>query len=193
MGIEIIPIVAAAILVLLVTGLLRGWFQRYWLWLFLIGCALGMVWEIGFTALSMGEPIAPGGAPREGVEDLDQAPVAVIAMVLIIVCIWDGGLFLAGLGLARVALQRPILRSFSWAELGILQLWGQLQSFVVEMYAIEYGFWAYSPTPANPALFAYREASITLWPQLVWLLAGFVFYAAALSLARRHAARSAAQ
>ncbi|MEO1657275.1 MAG: hypothetical protein AAFR65_06095 [Pseudomonadota bacterium] len=156
-----------------------------WVWLFVIGGVLGSTWEMGFTYLDMAYEILPGGAPRPDAEGFSfEGNVAVLLLVLVVFCTWDAGIFIAGPLIARRVLRRELFAQFSWAELGILLAWGQVQSFAVEMAAITGGWWAYAPTRTNPQLFPYLDGSITLWPQLVWVLAYLVFYAAALVLAK---------
>ncbi|MEO1041418.1 MAG: hypothetical protein AAFX52_03935 [Pseudomonadota bacterium] len=158
---------------------------RSWVWLFILGGVLGSTWEIGFTVLDMAYQIEPGGAPlAEGEEFTFDGPLILGLAVLLVFCLWDAGLFIAGAIIARRVLKRELFARFSWPELGILLAWGQAQSFFVEMLAISAGWWAYKPTASNPQLIPYLDGSITLWPQLVWVLAYLVFYGAALVIAR---------
>ncbi|MEM7741611.1 MAG: hypothetical protein AAF225_12520 [Pseudomonadota bacterium] len=156
-----------------------------WIWLFLIGGLLGATWEIGFTLFDMAHQIEPGGRPLpEGEGWSFEGPLILALVALLVFCVWDAGLFLAGAFVARRVLRREIFIRFSWPELIILLAWGQAQSIVVEMLAISAGWWGYKATVYNPQLFPYQNGSITLWPQLVWVLAYFVFYGAALLISR---------
>lgn len=166
---------------------LRRWLHpRFWL-LLAIGCALGAVWELGFGLLGPAETdaplfmwIEPGGAP------LDPQPTGAggwgAAVGLGLVVLWDGALFVGGLGFVRGLLPAPTLVRFDPRELGLLLAWGQLQSLVVELVAIAAGLWGYCPRWYNPALFGFMDGHITLAPQAVWLVAYPVFYLAALRL-----------
>lgn len=176
---------ALAILVAISIAIWRGGLPRWYWRLFLAGAAIGLVWEIAFTFGGMGYPIAPGGAPLPGGEDIADLPLPAIIAIIALVCIWDGGLFVAGLVLARLLLGAGIERRASWAAFIIMQAWGQAQSFAVEITAINNGMWAYAATPRNPQLFAWGEAQITFWPQAVWVLGYCAFYAATLTTARR--------
>ncbi|MEM0928721.1 MAG: hypothetical protein AAGI89_05455 [Pseudomonadota bacterium] len=175
---------------LLIAGLFawavrRGWIPVSWVWLFVIGGLLGCTWEIGFTVFEMAYEILPGGAPRPDRDGFSyEGSIAMGLLVLLVFCTWDAGIFIAGPIIARRVLRRALFARFSWAELGVLLAWGQVQSFAVEMAAIVGGWWAYAPTRFNPELFPFLKASITLWPQLVWTLAYLVFYAVALVLAK---------
>lgn len=163
--------------------------RKYWLF-FLIGAAIGMCWEIAFTYSGMGYPILAGGTANPTGQDLSDLPDIIIAPILVMTAIWDGGLFVAGLVIARIILGAGIEHRFNWAALATMLAWGQLQSLIIEIYAIENGMWAYSATPSNPQLFGWGEAQITLVPQLVWFVGYFAFYWAVLKISQRREPRS---
>lgn len=169
-------VILGGLLFALWTGRLPKIYWRY----FCVGAAIGMCWEIGFTYSGMGYPIIAGGAANVGGQDLSDLPNYIILPILFMTAIWDGGLFVAGLVIARLALGAKIEACFGWAAMLIMLVWGQAQSFFIEIYAIENGMWAYAATPANPKLFHWAEAQITLIPQLVWFAGYFVFYWAVL-------------
>ncbi|WP_343806803.1 hypothetical protein [Alteraurantiacibacter aestuarii] len=177
-------VVIGAIIILggLFLSIWRGRLPRFYWLLFAVGAAIGMVWELGFTFSHMGYPILPGGAPAPGIPDITDLPLYAILPLLLIVSIWDAGLFLVGLVIARTWLGPQIERRFSWAALLVMLIWGQVQSLVIEIYAIETGMWAYAPSPLNPTLFGWEEAQIGFLPQFVWLLGYCAFYAALLKL-----------
>jgi len=184
-----VPLLAIAILV---AGRRGGWLPRYIVLLFVAGMAIGSTWEIGFSMLSMdGIPdpmshnIQPGGATVPDEPQDPMGPLFYVFIVLPLVCIWDSALLLLGAALARVAGYRPVFARFRWGALAIMMLWGQAQSFLIEMAAIDYGIWSYRPTWYNPALFPHGEAWITLMPQLVWLAASPSFYLVGIALHRR--------
>lgn len=181
----IVVIGAIAILGGLVFALWSGRLPRYYWRLFFIGVAVGLCWEFLFTYSGMGYPILAGGAANPAGQDLSDLPNYIIVPILFLTAIWDGGLFVVGLVIARLILGAGIELKFSWAALIIMQLWGQTQSFVIETYAINNGMWAYAATPLNPKLFDWGEAQITLVPQLVWFAGYFVFYWAALKIIQR--------
>ena len=144
----------------------RVW-KLYWL-----GVVIGLVWEIAFTAaraqLYLQKEDFPG-----------PASLQVIAHSL-----WDGGLFVVGLGFVWRLCPEPRLTRFSGRELGILVAWGQLQSLGVELAAASADAWVYRPSWWNPELFSIAQAPITLLPQLVWLIGTVVFHLGALALER---------
>lgn len=153
----------------------------YWRY-FCIGAAIGLCWEIGFTYSGMGYPIFAGGAANPAGQDLSDLPNLIILPILLMTAIWDGGLFVTGLVIARALEGAEIEKYFSWAAWIIMIAWGQFQSLFIESYAIETGMWAYAATPMNPKLFNWGEAQITLIPQLVWFAGYFVFYWAVLKI-----------
>ena len=183
--IALIGLIGIPILIVLILwrGRGTGALPPFYTTLFFAGCAIGSTWEIGFSLLSMdqlAEPLSyaiePGGARAENIDRGEGFAWFHIVIVLPLVCIWDAGLLLCGIWLSNRAGFRPSFARFRWGELGILMLWGQLQSFAIEMIAIELGIWAYNMTSYNPALFSYGDSQITALPQIVWLIACPVFY-----------------
>lgn len=179
------PLGAILIAIALAWAVRTGRVPFSWVWLFLLGGLLGSTWEIGFTVTDMAYAVYPGGEPRPETESFEfEGPAIALVLILLIFCTWDAGIFMVGPLMARRVLKRELFARFSWAELGIMLAWGQVQSFAVEMAAIAGGWWAYFPTRSNPELFPFLSGSITLWPQLVWVLAYLVFYAAGLRFAQ---------
>ena len=160
----------------------RGALPRRWLAYLLAGGLVGLSWELAFTFGGMGYPILPGGAANPQGMDIDQLPLPAIAVMVVLVCVWDGALFVCGLLLARALLGARVERRFSWPALLVMLTWGQLTSFVIEIYAIENGLWAYGATWWNPKLFDWGAAQVTLVPQAVWLASVPLFYAAVLRI-----------
>lgn len=193
-----IPVAAVGFLVAFAVAHRTGRLPpRFWT-LFLIGCALGCTWEVGFGLLGPDRTetplfvwIHPGGVPLDP-QPADGGGLGRI-IGLVAVCVWDGALFVAGLMIVRRLRPAPTFVRFDLAELGILLAWGQLQSFAVEMIALAGGLWGYLPQWYNPALFPFLDGHITTAPQAVWLLAYPVFYAAALRLTPPAAAAASAR
>jgi len=158
----------------LVYGLVRlGRLDRYFWRLFWVGFAIGLCWEVPMQVLNQ---LGPGLAVHAYVR---EPPVPFI-VIIILHSSWDGGLFLLGVGLARLILRRPALARFNPAELVIYILWGQASELWVELTATYGGAWHYVPRSWNPALFTFNSQPITLLPQLIWLAAPIVFYLIAL-------------
>lgn len=183
----IVFIGAIVILGGLLWAILRGTLPKSYWSLLLAGWCIGMVWELGFTFSGMGYPIFPGGEPNVRGEDLSDLPVPAILLILMVVSIWDAGLFVAGLTIARMLLGAQVERQFDWRALAIMLVWGQSQSLFIEAYAIQQGMWAYAATPLNPKLFDYGEAQLTVLPQLVWFVGMIVFYALVLRITQQRA------
>jgi hypothetical protein len=146
-----------------------GYLDRPQLSLFGIGVTVGFVWE--FALVVVVPPLLEAPLYTVFVEVPIPSLIHVAAHSF-----WDGGLFLAGALLVRRLLDAPHFRRFRWPELGVLVVWGQLQSLVIELVAVATGLWTYHPTSWNPALFRLGEGAVTVAPQAIWLLAAVVFY-----------------
>ncbi|MEM6898227.1 MAG: hypothetical protein AAF583_00440 [Pseudomonadota bacterium] len=182
---------AIVIVIAFILSVWQKWIPKYWIWLFFVAFLLGSTWEFGFTALEMTYESEPGGTLLEGARtkstnghiDLDSGFLVGLYGVAIF-SIWDAGIFLIGAILVWLIMRRPPFQTFNWSELTILLGWGQFQCFAIEFSAISEGYWAYWATFWNPELFPYQNGSITLWPQLVWVIAYLVFYACALRISK---------
>jgi len=153
---------------------LRGRYIRRLFWL---GVLIGLTWEV---------PIFLSAAYSEApVIAFFREPPFHPLVFLVLHSLWDGGLFLAGVLLIWLARPKPILSTFSWSELGIFILWGQLSEFAVEIGGVTNAAWGYvGDKPWNPVLFHVQGHPITLVPQLIWLAAPIVFYLIALRIGR---------
>jgi len=161
-------IIAVALPLFIIFGYLKDRVP-FMIWkLYWIGCLIGSTWEFALffnkgadnPVLHMLTPF-PGGALSHSV----------------LHTFWDGGLFVVGYLLIMKFSRSPKLRSFSWKELGIMILWGQLQEFFVEISSTFNRAWTYSDTISwNPVLFNLGEGHITLIPQVVWFFASILFY-----------------
>lgn len=161
--------------VLLLVGYQQSFLTRLHLELFMLGTALGLVWEFGFHLADMHVVTAPIFSIHVSV----PVPWFVQAVSY---SLWDGLLFLVGLWLIQALQSGPAFSRFRWRELGILVLWGQFQSLVVELSAILGGLWTYHTAWWNPGLFAVGDGTITVLPQLIWLVAMGVFYGTCLRI-----------
>jgi hypothetical protein len=167
--------------VLACRGTARGkWIQG----MFWLGAVIGLTWEVPlFVSTTVAdEPV---------LLMLRPPPIHPLGMI-VAHSLWDGGLFLAGLALVGLACPRPILRRFSWRELGVLVLWGQGSELLVELGGVKNEAWSYAGDKAwNPVLLEVSGHPITLMPQLIWLAAPIVFYLVALRLTARTPAPAA--
>ncbi len=103
--------------------------------------------------------------------------------------LWDGALFLVGVGLVYLICKPPHLTKFRWSELSVLLIWGVSSELAVELTATYSSLWEYQRKWWNPVLFKFNNQNITLIPQLVWLVAPIIFYLMALPLNRRYGAQ----
>jgi hypothetical protein len=145
-----------------------------WL-LFWLGCAIGLTWEAPMQILNE-------LFPAHAVHAYTRRPPLVFPTVMILHSFWDGGLFLAGVGLVYWSSRASYFEKFKARELLILLGWGQASELWVELTATFGEAWTYIPRPWNPVLFHFNFQPITLMPQLIWLAAPVVFYFIALKL-----------
>ncbi|TFF92641.1 hypothetical protein EU546_07345 [Candidatus Thorarchaeota archaeon] len=150
-------------------------FYAFW-----AGCLIGSVWEFTFMLWGPGFaysvnpwPFGLSGWPKK----LSHS-------------IWDGGIFMVGVWLCQKLIdRRPLFTSFNWRELGIMEIWGVFQGFLVE-YLFVGRVWFYVPLPWNPVIIpplpgGASAVGYTLIPQLVWIIAPVVFYFSLLWLKKR--------
>lgn len=140
---------------------------------FLLGCALGLLWEVPVFTLSVHSPwpmihwVRPLPAPY---------PVFLVAHTF-----WDGLLFVAAVWGAERLFGNGAFGRFRVAELAWLVAWGQFTSVLVEVSSVLHDGWIYVAGYAwNPTLATLAGRPLTLWPQVPWLVAPVVFYAFAL-------------
>lgn len=153
--------------------------RRAFLWrLYWLGVAIGMVWEFPIFVLS-----APGA----------EAPVLVfprglpvhLGWILVSHTLWDGGLFLVGVGLIHLLCRSPVLVRPRLPELLILVAWGQVQAPVVELGGLWNDAWAYRTDYWwNPAVFQVGDHGLPFLPQFMWLITPILFYFLALRIVR---------
>ena len=151
--------------------------KRFTYYLYWIGFCLGMCWEFSMVFLT-----------EMGIFAfyVYHTPLPAHFMVIVIIhSLWDGGLFLVGYGLVKKIYAESTLEKFNVRELGIMIVWGQLQELAVEMISTYSNAWEYLLYWWNPVLFVFNGQNITLWPQIIWLLAPIAFYYIALKLKPR--------
>lgn len=156
----------------------RGRFSRAIWYMYWVGVAIGMIWEIGFYL------VGPEFSDNPAYLILTELPFPLIVLPLVHT-LWDGGLFLVGVWLIYLLLKPPHLTRFRWSELGIMVFWGQVSELAVELIAVGTRSWVYTEQLWNPVLFTFKGLDITLAPQLVWLMAPIVYYMLAIQIKRR--------
>ncbi len=151
-------------------------------YMFWAGVLIGSTWELGFYFLGpyySSSPIYVLHTPT---------PFPLIFLPLLHT-LWDGGLFLVGVGLVYLICKPPQLTRFRWSELTVMLTWGVLSELVVELVATYSRLWEYQGKWWNPILFKFNDQNITLIPQLVWVVAPIIFYLVSLALNRRFGSR----
>ncbi|MBD3196146.1 MAG: hypothetical protein GF317_13895 [Candidatus Lokiarchaeota archaeon] len=148
--------------------------SKFGLFLFFLGFLVGLLWEIPLgLARELDIPIAILSTSK---------PLSPFPIHSFIHSIWDGGLFLIGAFFIWTYSKEEYFNKFNVKELLILEIWGQLQCFIIELSSILGGGWEYIPYWWNPVLFTINGHNFTLFPQLVWIIASIVYYILALKL-----------
>jgi len=147
-----------------------------WL-LFWIGCAAGALWEIPLYFIGPSFPSDPLCVLK--------TPTPYLLFLLHVVhCFWDGGLFLIGVGLVKKLYRSTHFTQLRFQEFAVLLVWGGLQELAVELLSSGSSGWEHVPHLWNPSMFKFQGSGITLFPQLIWVIAPIVFYILALLLAK---------
>lgn len=140
-----------------------------------IGVAIGLTWELTFHFAGptyAANPLYTQASPFPGPAWTQPLLHAV----------WDGGFLVVGLAWVAWLLPGPLLSRFNLGELGIMLVWGQVQSVIIEGFAAASDAWAYTDTWWNPVIVPIGDGGISLLPQLVWGFAPIPFYLAALRI-----------
>jgi len=145
--------------------------------LFWIGTLIGFTWEIPIFVVNQF-----GIYPF--LQYLTPIPFSFI-IVIISHSVWDGGLFLMGMGLVYLIRKTSLFENFNLKELFILIIWGQIQAIGIEMIGSFGGAWEYIPYPWNPAFLTLLGHHFTIFIQVVWLAASISFYFIALKVKER--------
>jgi len=169
--------IGAAIPILVLYLYRTGRIDRYVWWLFWLGCALGVCWELPMSLLNEFSSAFP-------VAHFIQPLPTHFSVLVIMHSFWDGGLFLVGVWFVRAVCKPPWFDQFRPCELFVLLVWGQLSELIVELLSTFNEAWAYIPYCWNPTLFMFNDSHITLLPQMIWLAAPIVFYLLALKMKR---------
>ena len=141
-------------------------------YLYWIGVALGLCWEIPLS-------IADDYSPYPPVTYLAPAPFPLpfsTIAIMISARLWDGGLFLLGLLFVKIFCPAPHYDRFKKKELGVLVIYGQVSELIVELISTSSDGWEFNVYWWNPLLFVFNGRNITLMPQLIWLVAPIVYY-----------------
>ncbi len=147
--------------------------------LFWAGAAIGLTWEIPIFVLSA------EGSEWATIQWLQPLPLH-YSIFLLSHTLWDGALFLVGVWLAQRVCERSWWTRFNTKALLIMLAWGQLSELLVEVSSTSNDGWAFITGYAwNPTLFECNHHPITLFPQLIWLVAPVLYYVVLLGLARR--------
>ena len=142
--------------------------------LFWIGVGLGFAFETPLFLISQFSifPIIIFLSP----------PPFPIPILIISHSLWDGGLFLIGVGLVHLFRKSPHFEGFDGWELLILVAWGQVQAIGIELLGTFGGAWEYVPYWFNPTMFSILGRDFTILIQIIWLTITFIFYFLALRL-----------
>lgn len=172
-------LISILILAALVFARIRG---RTQIWqLFWLGFFVGLVWELAFF---FNGPLFS----NQAVYQLQAAFPLHPALQPLAHSVWDGALFLVGVGIVRLVCRAPCFQQFRFAELLVFMLWANIQELIVELLAMSNGLWTFTASPYNYRLFSFGHGAITLLPQLVWTIGVMVYYPIVLRI-QRHSIR----
>jgi hypothetical protein len=170
-------LLAGLILIVVLILFLSKKINIYVFYLFLLGFLIGLIWEVPLgLARELEIPIATFS---------NSKPLLPFPIHSIIHSLWDGGIFLVGVGCIWLYSRNNFFNGFQWKELLILEVWGQIQSFIIELSSILGGGWEYIPYWWNPCLFSINNHCFTLFPQLIWVFASILFYYLAVWIKRK--------
>lgn len=141
-------------------------------YLFWIGFLLGLCWEL---PLSIANGISSFPPARFNTPVPLPTPFSTI-IIIITHSLWDGGLFLLGVGFVHLLCKKPYFEKCKMCEFIILIIYGQVSELIVELSSTLSNAWEYNVYWWNPRLFIFNGHDITLLPQLIWLIAPIIFY-----------------
>ncbi len=152
-----------------------GRIGRFIWYLFWVGAAVGLTWELPMSLLNEYSTTNPM------VTFITPLPTH-FSVIIITHSFWDGGLFLGGVWMVYKFCPEPRFDKFNIKELIVLLAWGQVSELAVELSSTYAGGWEFISYWWNPTLFMFNDKNITLFPQLIWFVAPIVFYPIALKL-----------
>lgn len=162
-------IIAVIIPVVFYTAYTRGTVSTFEWQLFVLGCFVGLTWEIGF--------FSQGPVFNNDPLYVLHSPFPVHPMLQPFAhALWDGAIFWIGVRLVFLICGAASFTVFRLKELAVLLTWGISSALIVEVGASSSG-WAYVPRWWNPVILV---PDITLLPLLVWIIAPVAFYLLAL-------------
>eukprot|EP01025_Chloroclados_australasicus_P025277 TRINITY_DN2527_c0_g7_i1.p1 TRINITY_DN2527_c0_g7~~TRINITY_DN2527_c0_g7_i1.p1 ORF type:complete len:253 (+),score=-1.55 TRINITY_DN2527_c0_g7_i1:42-800(+) len=137
--------------------------------LFICGCLMGAFWEV---------PLSISGW-QANPSRLLRIFRPKYFLMLLPYCLWDGLLLMVAYWMEFNFSPAPHFVNFSWKVLALYVIWGQLSSFVVEVFAAIFGLWSYPVSNWNLLLLRLNDGpngKITILPQLIWFVASLLFY-----------------
>ncbi len=152
-------------LVLYKTRRIDGFIWRF----FWIGVLVGLLWEIPIFVLS-GEstslPIVVWNRPF---------PCHYLVF-MVSHSLWDGLLFVIGIGLVRLFCRKPHFEKFRSQELLVLLIWGQVSELLVEISSTANDGWSFVEYWWNPVMFTVNNHNVTWLGQWIWAAAPVLYY-----------------
>ena len=150
-------------------------------YLFWIGFLLGLCWELPLSIANVISSFPPA-------RFITPVPLTVPFSTIIIIIthsLWDGGLFLLGVGFVYLICKKPYFEKFKLSEIIIFIIYGQVSELIVELSSTFSNAWEYNVYWWNPRLFIFNGHNITLLAQLIWLVAPIIFYFFVLRINKR--------
>jgi len=152
---------------------------------FWLGVLVGLTWEVPIFVLS-------GEATPLPIVVWVRPLVAHYLVFMVSHSLWDGLLFVIGIGLVHGLCREPVFRRFRWQECAVLLVWGQVSELLVEVSSTLNDGWAFVAYPWNPALFHVNGHGIRWLMQGIWALAAVAYYVVLIRLRPRYDAEGSA-
>ena len=146
----------------------------YW-----IGALVGLTWEIPIFVLS-------GESTSLPMVVWNRPLIAHYSVFMVSHTLWDGMLFVVGIGWVRLLCRRPVFERFRWRELLVLLVWGQVSELLVEVSSTFNDGWSFVPYWWSPTIFEVNGHPITWLMQAIWAAAAALYYGILLRIRPRY-------
>ena len=156
-----------------------GRINRFLWHFFWIGFLVGLTWEIPIFVLSAESTTLPI------VTWIRPFPVHYLVF-MISHSLWDGLIFIIGVWMVYGICRKPFFKGFSWPQLTVLLIWGEVSELLVELSSTLNDGWGFVEYWWNPVIFHFNGHNITWLMQVIWGIAPIVYYAMLIKFSPRY-------